>query len=1222
MHNKALYKLVFTAIVCLMALALSAGQPAQTGAVSDTQVDNGTTVIRDNSLHMVDIAADNALDCTANPFTGVIELGGEKEVFISYPYEHGIVGPALDLLKFDRPTNAKTTLDSGYIRKDLLDSGALTAADLNVDGDHEIVQVYRGVNGWMQVFAFNQDPSKPFVNDATTDSWAGTSSTYLNHSDFDIAAGDLAQNNPGDEEIVIASRASDGKLHITQLSGTFSGGLSTSDNSVVGYWRTADTEFAPDPEFGANLALEIGNIDGIHDHDEIVVGHINGNGNLEILVLEYDLSHQPGDGLRFAIKKIGSVEINPQGTPRDLRLVVGDIDGDLKDEIVVALGRDSVDSNDSTLIDFYTFDGKRADGTNSSDIVLTKRTEWTYGAERAGFVDLDMAAADVDSDGQAEVVFTFFGERRTTNEGGGLAVEVFDAERENETFARHASWYSGEGDLQGNISNPAVSVATGDFNKDGQADIAVVLRNNDDNLHLLNFTSSKLANDFDPDTDIELDDQGGGQLSSYNHGFSSFDSLPQEDKSLGNSNNEPKIVIGDWDNDSLLAEYDASDTNTVSCLTVIEPIVKSAVFVPPYWQNIYSQDGSETSPSAGSIGELKNAEASTDNSMTTFSSHSGNVYVGAGVDTPVADISLKVRYGWQSQNATTDAVTSSQGQQQRVAWSNTSDFVVVHNSEYDCYQYGLKQNGQEVDGVVRLCEFQELTEEAPNLDTWDRINSPLADQHQEQWVPLVRDWTNLALFKGASTSQSSTHDGWTADRAVDNNTSGHQMDESMTHTIRDADSEPWWQIDLGQVEEIGKVRIWNRTELDCFDSHPDDGVCAKRLNDFYLFISETDFADLPADVTTLKNDARVNSFHFSGEALHQTTLQTLVDGKEVNGRYVRIQLDAPGTLTLAEVQIFGPNHTEPDRYPREVRDENKNDDYFEVELFNRETNPPAWEWVRVPGTISWNGAEDITSGAIPILSEKTVGPGEGTLTWELSQYDSTSNSRGDSSSNSSSIGVELDAEAGFIGKVQAGGGYEHSWGLERETSHTTTLGQSFEIGGSVTGFPNGIDHPECKYSMVPYYYWASNKSDSDFEHRYLVVDYVVLDSLDRNEDLSECRRERTVGNNNSAPIANSQSISANRGETKAIVLTGSDPDSGDTLSYIILTQPLNGTLSGAAPNLTYTPDAGFVGSDSFTFKINDGIVDSPTATVSITVSAESGEPSETSFQVFLPAIRR
>jgi hypothetical protein len=44
--------------------------------------------------------------------------------------------------------------------------------------------------------------------------------------------------------------------------------------------------------------------------------------------------------------------------------------------------------------------------------------------------------------------------------------------------------------------------------------------------------------------------------------------------------------------------------------------------------------------------------------------------------------------------------------------------------------------------------------------------------------------------------------------------------------------------------------------------------------------------------------------------------------------------------------------------------------------------------------------------------------------------------------------------------------------------------------------------------------------------------------------------------------------------------------------------PSNGTLTGTAPNLTYTPNDDFVGDDSFTFTVNDGTA---SATVSITV---------------------
>src|SRR5207245_171915 len=87
---------------------------------------------------------------------------------------------------------------------------------------------------------------------------------------------------------------------------------------------------------------------------------------------------------------------------------------------------------------------------------------------------------------------------------------------------------------------------------------------------------------------------------------------------------------------------------------------------------------------------------------------------------------------------------------------------------------------------------------------------------------------------------------------------------------------------------------------------------------------------------------------------------------------------------------------------------------------------------------------------------------------------------------------------------------------------------------------------------------------------------------------------------NDAPVANAQSVSTNQDTAKAITLTATDVD-GDPLTYAVVAAPTHGTLSGTAPNVTYTPTAGYFGPDSFTFKANDGALDSNIATVSLTV---------------------
>jgi hypothetical protein len=50
------------------------------------------------------------------------------------------------------------------------------------------------------------------------------------------------------------------------------------------------------------------------------------------------------------------------------------------------------------------------------------------------------------------------------------------------------------------------------------------------------------------------------------------------------------------------------------------------------------------------------------------------------------------------------------------------------------------------------------------------------------------------------------------------------------------------------------------------------------------------------------------------------------------------------------------------------------------------------------------------------------------------------------------------------------------------------------------------------------------------------------------------------------------------GKAKSFSLTGSDVD-GDPLTFVTVSQPANGSLSGTPPNLTYTSNPGFVGTN-------------------------------------------
>ncbi len=92
--------------------------------------------------------------------------------------------------------------------------------------------------------------------------------------------------------------------------------------------------------------------------------------------------------------------------------------------------------------------------------------------------------------------------------------------------------------------------------------------------------------------------------------------------------------------------------------------------------------------------------------------------------------------------------------------------------------------------------------------------------------------------------------------------------------------------------------------------------------------------------------------------------------------------------------------------------------------------------------------------------------------------------------------------------------------------------------------------------------------------------------------------------NNHAPVATSASVSTSMNTALHGTLIATDDD-GDPLTYNIgSTLPAHGALSiNTNGTYTYLPSSGFTGTDSFSFRANDGFVSSNEATITITVGA-------------------
>ena len=87
------------------------------------------------------------------------------------------------------------------------------------------------------------------------------------------------------------------------------------------------------------------------------------------------------------------------------------------------------------------------------------------------------------------------------------------------------------------------------------------------------------------------------------------------------------------------------------------------------------------------------------------------------------------------------------------------------------------------------------------------------------------------------------------------------------------------------------------------------------------------------------------------------------------------------------------------------------------------------------------------------------------------------------------------------------------------------------------------------------------------------------------------------------PSANNQTVSLTENMTSSIRLNAIDPD-GENLSYKVVKEPANGTLTIINGVGTYQPNIDYIGNDSFEYFVNDGTFDSSMATVSLLIKSD------------------
>jgi hypothetical protein len=136
---------------------------------------------------------------------------------------------------------------------------------------------------------------------------------------------------------------------------------------------------------------------------------------------------------------------------------------------------------------------------------------------------------------------------------------------------------------------------------------------------------------------------------------------------------------------------------------------------------------------------------------------------------------------------------------------------------------------------------------------------------------------------------------------------------------------------------------------------------------------------------------------------------------------------------------------------------------------------------------------------------------------------------------------------------------------------------------------------------------APNLTYTPNEH-FHGADEITFKANDGEYDSNVSAIAITVNSVNDAPTADDLgSVVTAEDNAIDITLTGADLD-GDEITFTVTDAPDHGTLSGDAPNLTYTPDLNYNGADTFAFVTNDGELDSNVANVSIDVTPVNDQP--------------
>jgi hypothetical protein len=761
-----------------------------------------------------------------------------------------------------------------------IQSPAITMADLD-GNDHTYA-----------VMAFRDSEKRVALGFPTVD---GVSETWYsdqansqgkNVNWIDIAAGNLDGPDIKDksEEVVIAFSDDNHALNIM-----IPKAIDANPNKVSAYYHNDTSNGRGKVKY---VSVATGDLDGDGYDNEIVAAFKDGNNHLQAMIfrkvagkqrLEVLWNKSWTNNFRENIARDPGI-YHHNDLPVDV--TTGDIDGDFKDEVIIAFrdGYKDISLACPTVnyqphgfvqllvlngIDEKTFDDQvwaQADTTTDCPSKELQQIDTIH----IWPPTVSVAAADLDGDGGEEIALAFSSTLRVLGQAHTLYRNLwtFEFVDVNDPDYPESGCLNDDGSelvpcLQSNhhiwvarnYQNDRITMDAGDLDRDSIAEIAVGYADDDGNLHVLTY-DAKDALTVRKNLTVSLSQQ----VEEFN------------------------LAMGDIDRDAVYGTY--ADNHYLSWNSYVEAVVHS----PPYWPDDNDEDteaafGTSVSHGGGS-GET--SETSMGGAVTVKPEFKG--------------VGPSFTYEWEKSCAfsQTDVTIETEGTTFKTVKpldhpeKYYMDAVGYHMCPRCCYEYIEDAHNT----PVTIClPTKPCSQAISGLDAWykDRPHADPPEGVGDSWVPV-----GMNLARGKPSDQSSTDYGGVASRAVDGNIDGVFANGSVT--FADGGPHAWWQVDMLILPAVHAVQLWNRTD-----------AAPERLSDFYVFLSEDQFGSNAPD--ELRQDPSVWHYYHEGAAERLTTIawsdfrdhlnEAPGRSRELTGRYLRVQLAGTNPLSLAEVQVWG-----------------------------------------------------------------------------------------------------------------------------------------------------------------------------------------------------------------------------------------------------------------------------------------------------------------------------